>query len=224
MLFSDSLASLTLPLARALPAQRVGLAVEEKPSVYASIREKKDLPASTPKEGGIANKQDDSSQQSGSSKETGGFQEFGQQLERMWRRWKKPLLVVGGVITAGTLGTVAFWGGNHFIYENVKTSIIPEKEELAYLWQRFEDFQNHVNQLKQSSHNDKVVKIKAGYALVALFQDALDINKFIYNEISDADRKKKANQILKTVLDYALDYEQDVLPSLIRRLHKSQRL
>ncbi len=224
MLFSDSLASLTLPLARALPAQRVGLAVAEKPSVYASIREKKDLPASTPKEGGIANKQDDSSQQSGSSKETGGFQEFGQQLERMWRRWKKPLLVVGGVITAGTLGTVAFWGGNHFIYENVKTSIIPEKEELAYLWQRFEDFQNHVNQLKQSSHNDKVVKIKAGYALVALFQDALDINKFIYNEISDADRKKKANQILKTVLDYALDYEQDVLPSLIRRLHKSQRL
>ncbi len=217
MLFSDSSASLTPSLLRALPAQRGGLALEEKPSAYTQIRQQKEI-KNLKSHNIISTKKEDS------PNESRGSQPFGQQLQRMWRRWKKPILVLGGVLATATIGAVAFWGGNHYIHENVKTSLIPEREELAYLWERFEDFQVHVNQMKQSSHNDMVVKIKAGYELVSLFQDALDIDKFVNTEASETAKKKKASLILKTVLDYALDYDQDVLPTLLRRLHKSQRL
>ncbi len=216
MLFSDSSAALTSSTRRALPAQRLGIVVEEKPSVYARIRSEKK---------GAATKTDEPSKEE-SSKETGGFQQFGKQLQQMWRRWKKPLLIVGSILATGTLGVVAYWGAIHIKHENVKTSLLSDREEITMLWQRFEDFRVHINQQKQAqaSGNGQIHKIKGGYDLVGLFQDALDIEKFIYNEVPDAQRKTMASTIIKTVLDYALDYEPDVLPHLLRGLHKSQRL
>ena len=216
MLFSDSSAALTSSTRRALPAQRLGIVVEEKPSVYARIRSEKK---------GAATKTEDPSKEE-SSKETGGFQQFGKQLQQMWRRWKKPLLIVGSILATGTLGVVAYWGAIHIKHENVKTSLLSDREEITMLWQRFEDFRIHINQQKQAhaSGNGQIPKIKGGYDLVGLFQDALDVEKFIYNEISDADRKKKANNIIKTVLDYALEFEPDDLPVMLRALHTSQRL
>jgi hypothetical protein len=224
MLFSDSSVALNSLPERSLTAKRFGIAAEESPSFYTSIRKIKDT-ENTNRTNTLIPSQETSKREK-KSNEQGGFQQFKQQLGRMWKRWKKPLLLVGGVLTVGTLGTVTFFAGKHFIYENVKTSLIPEREELGFLWERFQNFQDLVNQQKQSQvkSNGMAIKVKGGYDLVALFQDALDIEKFIYNEISDADRKSKANTIIKTVLDYALDYEQDVLPTLIRRLHKSQRL
>jgi hypothetical protein len=216
MLFSDSSAALTPLNRRALPAQRLGIVVEEKPSVYARIRSEKK---------GASTKTDDPSKEE-SSKETGGFQQFGKQLKQMWRRWKKPLLIVGSMLATGTLGVVAYWGAIHIKHENVKTSLLSDREEITMLWQRFEDFRVHINQQKQAyaSGNGQIHKIKGGYDLVGLFQDALDIEKFIYNEVPDAQRKTMASTIIKTVLDYALDYEPDDLPVMLRGLHTSQRL
>jgi hypothetical protein len=216
MLFSDSSAALTLSTRRALPAQRLGIVAEEKPSVYARILSEKK---------GAATKTEDPPKEE-SSKETGGFQQFGKQLKQMWRRWKKPLLIVGSMLATGTLGVVAYWGAIHIKHENVKTSLLSDREEITMLWQRFEDFRAHINQQNQAqaSGNGQIHKIKGGYDLVGLFQDALDIEKFIYNEVSDANRKTMASKIIKTVLDYALEFEPDVLPVMLRGLHKSQRL
>jgi hypothetical protein len=130
------------------------------------------------------------------------------------------------MLATGTLGVVAYWGAIHIKHENVKTSLLSDREEITMLWQRFEDFRAHINQQNQAqaSGNGQIHKIKGVYDLVGLFQDALDIEKFIYNEVSDAERKTMASKIIKTVLDYALEFDQDVLPHILRGLHKSQRL
>ena len=144
----------------------------------------------------------------------------------MWRRLKKPILIIGGIAATITTAVGLFWIATHLVHENVKTSIIPKREELSLLWQRFEDFQHSIQQQKNAPvpGNSMVFKIKRGFELVQLFNDAFDIHKFVNTSLSEEKIKEKTRTIMKTVLDYALEYEQDVVPTLIRRLHKSLKM
>ena len=226
MLFSDSSVTFSPSLHRTRPVQSGGLADENNASFYARIQQAKQaFPAVSPSLGAPSTTAEPTATQDSPVEPAGGFQQFQQQFVRMWRRWKKGILIGGSLLATATLGVSAFWLTKHLSFENQKTNLIPERGEFAHLWGRFQEFERHIEQMKALSKEAlKGSKIEGGYGLVKIFQDALEADKFVCNETSSAQRNAQASRMLKTLLDYALDYEPDVLPTLIRDLHARKRI
>jgi hypothetical protein len=226
MLFSDSSVAVSPSLRQTRPVQAGGLADENNASFYARIQQAKQAPAVSPSLGASTATAEPTATSDSPVEPAGGFQQFQQQLVRMWRRWKKGILIGGGLLASATVAISAFFLTKHLRYENQTTNLIPEGGEFAHLWGRFKTFEHDFEQIQKAStpEEKQAYKTKLGNGLVTLFQDALQPDKFVCNEISPKPRDAQASRMIKILINYALDYEPDVLPTFLRDLHARKRI
>ncbi|XVJ51904.1 MAG: hypothetical protein HEQ32_07470 [Vampirovibrio sp.] len=148
---------------------------------------------------------------------------FKQRTNRFWKRWKNMITFVGSSLGMIAGAGVVFVLTQHHIYNHAKVNAKQEGKEIGDLSQRYRQFKQalqfaHQNKQKPNSQS-------LGFDLLALYQDALNI----YSHIAPGERGHEGIEslqanILRDVLSYAFQYEQDALPSLITELSFRKQL
>ncbi len=150
---------------------------------------------------------------------------FQYKAQFLWNKWKKPLMFIGGTLGFGTLGTMLVLTTKHYIHENASVSPFKNhNEEVSKLMGRFMTFEDDLKRTIATKQLSQAEKIRHGHSAIFLFNQALKIKEFPNLEISPENVEKLSNTVLKTVLQYAMGYEEDVLPTLISQLHQKELL
>lgn len=150
---------------------------------------------------------------------------FQYKAQFLWNKWKKPLLFIGGTLGLATLGTTLVLTTKHYVHENASVSPFKNhREEVSKLQSRFMAFEQDLKRIIATKQLTQGEKIRHGHSAVFLFNQALKIKEFPNLELESAKVEQLANQVFKTVLQYAMGYEEDVLPTFISQLHRKELL